>query len=120
MGKRAIEVSGQLWQEMTTVGWRCGDRSVVECIEGLPEDAVFYDVEYRGGFEALHFVFEHPDWPEREPGGDIPTLDVVHRSYYNGARKAARAIFAHQVDGGVCSIDELAKVIQAALEDCRE
>ena len=119
MGKRAVEVSGELWQQICTAGWRAGDKAIVECIEGLPEDAVFYDVEYRGGFEVLHFVFEHPDWPEVKPGRDIPVISVAYRSYYGGARKAAEAVTARYGVGPV-TVEELAEVIRVALEDCEE
>ena len=127
MGKRAVQVSNQLWQQILTVGWRAGDKAIVECIEGLPEDAVFYDVEYRGGFEVLHFVFEHPDWPEADSDANIPVMHVVYRNYYDGARKAAEAVMARCGSGQQdrygakpVSIEELTEVIRVALEDCRE
>ena len=120
MGKRAVEVSGELWQQMCTVGWRAGDKAIVECVDGLPEGATFYGVEYRGGCEVLHFVFEHPDWPtEDRDAAALPTISVVHRSYYDGARKAAEAIAARYA-AGLVTVEELAEIIRVALEDCRE
>ena len=128
MGRRAVQVSNELWQEMITTGWRFGDKRIVECVEGLPEDAVFYDVEYRGGFEVLHFVFEHPDWPEVDSDANIPVIDVSYRAYYNGARKAAEAVMTRYGSAGgqvryearPVTVEELAEIIHVALEDCKE
>lgn len=126
MGKRAVEVSSQLWQQVCTVGWRAGDKSVVECVKGLPEGATFRDVNVsdRG---VITFIFEHPDWPETNPKHGIFVIGVEYRSYYNGARKAAEAVVARCGLGGQVryearpvTVEELAEIIQVALEDCKE
>ena len=134
MGKRAVQVSNQLWQEICTIGWRAGDRSIVECVEGLPEGAVFYSAYFKSnGEQPLHrpilvFVFEHPDWPghdEYQLGDNLPVIDVTHRSYYDGARRAAQAILAQYIvqdefEFETVPVDELAKVIQDTLSDYGE
>lgn len=81
MGKRAVRVSGELWQEICTVGWS----GTSECVEGLPEGATFCNVavsllrelgEGAAQISTLAFIFEHPDWPEVE--GKVPVVNVVH------------------------------------------
>lgn len=91
MGTKLIQVSGELWQQICTVG-----NPLVrglECTEGLPEGATFCGVSYiHHGIQGwgmfrkaerpefpniLIFIFEHPDWPEVEPGEDVPVLDIV-------------------------------------------
>lgn len=128
MGKRAIEVSSQLWQQIHTVGWRAGDKVIVECIEGLPESATFCDIDYWREDRVLTFVFEHPDWPAGDPEAYIPVINVEFRNYYDGARKAAEAVMTKYGGAGrqvryeakPVTIEELTKIIRVALEDCRE
>ena len=66
----------QLLQEIITVGWQ----SKAECIRGVPVGArlvrTFTDV--RRGVAAL--VFEHESFEQVRLGGEIPTLDVAHRT----------------------------------------
>jgi len=87
MGKKAVRVTGALWQDICTVGWR----GTFECTEGLPEGAVFCFasfllVAYEPGPAVVVVVtFEHPDWPEIEPGEDVPTLDIVWTQTYDDA-----------------------------------
>lgn len=95
MGTRQIQVSGELWQQVCTVGWK----GTFECTEGLPEGATFCGLSYKSHFfgslwhEAPHpkspniiiFIFEHPDWPEIEPGEDAPIIDVVWEKTYDHA-----------------------------------
>ena len=88
MGTKQIQVSGELWQEICTVGWR----ATLECTNGLLEGATFCGMSYKSHFfedalfrEAPHpesphilvFIFEHPDWPEIEIGEDAPVLDIT-------------------------------------------
>lgn len=125
MGKRTIEVSTELWRKICTVGWRVGDRSIVECTEGLPPGATFCDADYKEDQDTLVLVFEHPDWFEVESEADIPVIDVVYHSYYDGAKKAAEAILAQYIvqdefEFETVPVDELADVIQGALSDYRE
>lgn len=91
MGTKQIHVSGELWQQICTVGNPLVHG--LECTKGLPEGATFCGVSYkRHGFQSkplfaaverpefpniIIFIFEHPDWPEIEPGEDAPVLDVV-------------------------------------------
>jgi len=89
MGKRAIEISGELWQEWLTRGFSIGFPDKIECTEGLPEGATFHAAFYRQwpGMSvsitpSLVFVFEHPDWPAQELGKVIPSIDVVFRKFY--------------------------------------
>lgn len=85
MGKRAVQVSGALWQEMCTTGWRVGAPSQdgLECIEGLPEGAAFHSAFYNPspclGTHLLMLIFEHPNWPALIPGEEIPTVEIVWR-----------------------------------------
>jgi len=90
MGKRAVQVSGSLWQQMCTTGWSVGapSRDGLECTEGLPEGATFHSAFYVpsmcSGTHILTLVFEHPDWPELVPGAEIPMIEIVWRQkYYN-------------------------------------
>jgi len=84
MGKRAVQVSGELWQQICTVGWT-GNR--LECIEGLPEGVTFHSAFYIPsvclGTHILTFVFEHPDWPKLELGEEIPMIEVVWKQTYD-------------------------------------
>lgn len=90
MGKKAVRVSGELWQQICTIGWACGDglsRDGLICTEGLPEGAIFHSAFYipsvYSGTHILTFVFEHPDWPELEPGQEIPMIEVVWKETYD-------------------------------------
>ena len=80
MGKRAVEVSGEFWQEICTKGWSAGHPDRLECVEGLPEDATFVAAYYeqREGLALpiVVFVFEHPDWPEGISEYAIPYINV--------------------------------------------
>ena len=100
MGTKQIQVSSKLWQQMCTVGWR----GTLECTEGLPEGAVFCGVSYifpefrlpsvgapppslveymKFSQHIIALIFEHPDWPEIEPGEDTPVLRVGFRETYS-------------------------------------
>lgn len=92
MGKKAVRVTGALWQQICTVGWRMGglSRHGLECTEGLPEGATFCAASYEAiQYEeaspclVLILTFEHPDWPEVEPGQDLPTIGVVWEETYD-------------------------------------
>ena len=92
MGTKQIHVSGELWQQICTIGWK----GTLECVEGLPEGTKFCGVSYiHNGIQGwgkfrkaerpefpniLIFIFEHPDWPEIEPGEDVPIICVAHES----------------------------------------
>ena len=76
MGKKAVQVSGELWQEICTVGWSVGAPDKVECIKGLPEGATFCEAFYEYPHMFV-FVFEHPDWPEIEPGEDMLIIEIA-------------------------------------------
>lgn len=79
MGKKAVRVSGRIWREMCTVGWH----GSFKCIEGLPEGATFCYASFLpeayepGPAVVVILIFEHPDWPEIEPGEDAPVISVV-------------------------------------------
>lgn len=95
MGTKQIHVSGELWQQICTVGWK----ATLECTEGLPEGATFCGVSYifpalplgqmgtpppplaeymKFSRHTVVFIFEHPDWPEIGPGEDVPVISVAH------------------------------------------
>lgn len=90
MGTRQIQVTGELWQQVCTVGWK----GTFECIEGLPEGARFCGITYKFPLVEIDmpfsmaeymkfpniiiFTFEHPDWPEIEPGKEYErVLEIV-------------------------------------------
>ena len=86
MGTKQIQVSGELWQEICTVGWR----ATLECTEGLPEGATFCGASFEHVSSAselrrliLVLAFEHPDWPEVELGEDVPVIKIVHERTYD-------------------------------------
>ncbi len=84
MGLVSVYISGELWQEIMTVGWKAGD---IECVEGLPEGAIWKSVSYIGPrgsdpMPVLVFVFEHPNLEEVAKGAAIPVIDIVHKRTY--------------------------------------
>lgn len=86
MGLVSVEISGELWQEIMTVGWKAGDGRVIECIKGLPEGAIWRSVSYIGPrgsdpMPILVFTFEHPDFKELAKGASIPVIDIVHQKF---------------------------------------
>lgn len=90
MGLVYLQISGQLWQEIFTKGWKAGNGEIVECIEGLPEGAVCKSVFYKqwpamsdlAPAPDLIFVFEHNDFDEVKPGAPIPMMHIVHQRHY--------------------------------------
>lgn len=87
MGKRAIEISGELWQEWLTVGWSIGHPDKIECIEGLPEGAKFCSAYYEnrnglGEMPILVLIFERPEWPELAEGAMVPTIRAEYGKFY--------------------------------------
>jgi len=85
MGKKAVQLSGVIWQEICTAGWSIGapTQDGLECIEGLPEGATFHSAFYIPsiclGTHILTLVFEHLDWPALVPGEEIPIIEIVWR-----------------------------------------
>ena len=86
MGLIGVEISGQFWQEIMTKGWKPGD---IECIEGLPEGAIFRNVFYRQwpavsgvATPSLVFVFEHDDFDEVLLGATPLLMNVVYQRHY--------------------------------------
>lgn len=87
MGTKQIQVSGELWQRVCTTGWR----GTFECIEGLPEEAMFCFASFLpvahepGPAVVVVLTFEHPDWPEVGPGEDAPVLNIVWTQTFDDA-----------------------------------
>ena len=83
MRVRAVRVSGELWQEICTQGWKAADDiGIVECVEGLPEGAKFVGLHYerwngKDIVPTLVFLFEHPDFDNVPEGKKIPDIDII-------------------------------------------
>jgi hypothetical protein len=95
MGKRAIEISYELWKGMFTKGW-CAEKVV--CIEGLPESASFIGamirdapvLDWKQGVVSNLLVFEDASFQD-EAGFKIPlmngdqvlVMDIVYRNTHD-------------------------------------
>jgi hypothetical protein len=81
---KAVEVSGELFLEWITEGYKTGGPFyVTECLEGLPEGVSFVSVQYdvKYGLDPiplLLFIFEHPDFDIVRPGDEIPRVAIKH------------------------------------------
>jgi len=81
----AIPVSIQLWQELVTEGWICGDKFTIRCEEGLPEGAELVNSYYddtKGGVAFL--AFRHESFEDVPVGDKIPERRIVYsRTIHN-------------------------------------
>ena len=71
--------SPELVQELVTQG------NVIErgeCIEGLPEGAVYIDASWDSWRRVLYMVFTHDSFEDVPPGEVLPVLDIVIRRFY--------------------------------------
>ena len=84
MGRRAVGTSLELWQHLSTQGYKSES---IECTEGLPEDAQFVRAFF-GPRAELTLIFEHPDWPEGvlQTDQNIPMIPVTHQTSYKHDR----------------------------------
>lgn len=94
MGKRAVQMSFELWSQMMTTGWQTDH---IECIEGIPEDARLVDtfqteraIQRGNIYVPVHdlvCVFEHESWSDishgrtiQAPSGQvIYSIDITYR-----------------------------------------
>jgi len=83
MGKAKVIVSSKIVVEMVTKGWNIGKESIIECIEGVPDDAKLIEAKIYNNwnmyFHELELIFEH-DTFENIDGASLPYLRVVHRT----------------------------------------
>lgn len=82
MGKAKVIVTSKIVVEMVTKGWNIGKESIIECIEGVPEDAKLIEAKIYNNwnryFPELELIFEHESFENTE-GEPLPFLNVVHR-----------------------------------------
>lgn len=91
MGLAAIEITGELLQEMLT---QRSETVRVKCIEGLPEGAIFKSShvrEWKGTsvrkLRTVTLVFEHPEFTERQEGDVIPYINVTYERHYEKCKE---------------------------------
>lgn len=55
---------------------KVGARTMCECVEGVPQDAVLVDAhsDHCMGHKVLLLVFEHPSFAPVSEGADVPVL----------------------------------------------
>jgi len=86
MGKVKVIVTSKIVVEMVTKGWSIGKESIIECIEGVPEDAKLISAKISNNwnryFPELEFTFEHESFENIE-GEPLPYLNVVHQTTRN-------------------------------------
>ena len=83
MGRRAVGISLELWQQLSTQGYKSEN---IECVEGLPEDAQFVRAFFDS--DRLTLIFKHPSWPEDvlQTDQNIPMIPVTFRTRYENDR----------------------------------
>lgn len=74
-----VEFSLDLLQEMITTGWRIGDDSIVECLDGIPEGAELRGASLNGSFsvDSLQLKFYHPSLGVVPEGECIPVKKAI-------------------------------------------
>ncbi len=107
MGRRAIGISLELWQQWSTLGYKS---EYIECIEGLPEDAKFVRAFFGHRYNLI-LIFEHPDWSEDvlQTDQNIPMIPVTHQTRYKHDRlfsyKDRGIVRRVSIKGGVITTD---------------
>jgi hypothetical protein len=59
---QAFDFSVEFLQEMMTTGWEIGTKSIVRCVDGLPQNAQFEYAEFSSG-SFVSLIFSHPTFP---------------------------------------------------------
>ena len=76
-----VEISFELLFDLMKVGWNTRGKTL-ECIEGLPPDAVFV-ASYTNNYTGIaSLLFSHPSFKEVKLGEKYPFIHVVHKSIY--------------------------------------
>ena len=76
MGFAYVEISGELLTEMITRGWYAVR---VECVEGLPVDALFQMAQYMPDYWAVRLYYSHPSFE----------CETLREAQMNGWRRGA-------------------------------
>ena len=79
---RGVEVSRDLWQDITTKGWHTQPGAVLVCKEGLPEGAELVNSFYDGHRRTAVLVFHHESFDDVTQGAEIPMQEVVYKLDY--------------------------------------
>lgn len=76
---RAVEVSRELWQDITTKGWHMDPDYVTFCAEGLPEGAELVNSFYDGHRRSAFLVFHHESFDDVPQSAELPAQEVVYK-----------------------------------------
>ena len=129
MGKRAMAVSGEMWQRFCTEGHEIGRGGVATCTSGLLEGAKFVEAvqSERPGHDepVLLFFYEHPDWEGGDDGEMIPEIAVEYsmkrpmkfsqEEHVLMARALRMAMVQNQYDNGRLSKEDAWELLAGPL-----
>ena len=79
---RGVEVSINLWQEITTKGWHTDPDFVLTCENGLPEGAELVNSFYDGRRRTVVLVFHHESFPDIAIGSELYIQPVEYRQVH--------------------------------------
>lgn len=75
---QGVEVSRELWQDLTTKGWHTDPKYVLVCREGLPEGAELVNSYYDGQRRSVIFIFHHESFDNVPCTAGVPIADVQY------------------------------------------
>lgn len=83
MGFKIVRVTGDLLSDMFGTGYQMptANGRGVRVTKGLPAGATLAGCDFEFTTNTALLMFHHPDWPEQDRAGPLPTLDVLCESF---------------------------------------